>query len=421
MWQKIKALKEEAGKIRVQAESIIKRAEDERRDLTDDESRQCDELREQHQAKNRELEALERRHSFADPSALRDIKPIFEQRDLKGYSLLRAIRAKANGKNLDGIEREVNDEIARRNGKDAQGFYIPSELPLETRDLTLTTGAGAKPTITPATLIELIRVKTVINQLGVTTLTGMTGDFSIPKHTAASAAYWVTEGNAPTESNQTVGQVALAPKTVGAFTDISRKFMIQSSVSAEQFVRNDLATVLGIEIDRAALNGSGGGAEPTGVLNAAGTSTVAIATDGDAPTWAKLVEMETAVGNNNADIGSLAYVTNTKVRGKAKVTPVVSGQPVFLWANDNTINGYAAYATNQIPSNLTKGTGTNLSAAIFGNWADLLISYWSGIDIIVDPYTASTTGAVRVVALQDLDIKLRHAESFAKIVDIVTA
>jgi HK97 family phage major capsid protein len=438
MWQRIKALREERGQFLAQMKAVLKKAEDEKRDLTAEETAQFDDLNTKAEQRKADIDRYERAQSLEAELAQRGqpgqqpgrddteqpASPFgFEQRDLKGYSLVRAIRLRMNNQPLDGLEKEVSDEIAKRSGKSPQGFFFPTEVALETRDLNLTTGAGAKATVTdPSNFIELLRDRTIVTQLGARLLTGLQGDLSLPKQTGGAQAYWVTEGNAPTASNQTIGQVGLAPKTVGAFTDLSRKFLIQSSVSAEQFVREDLARVLAIAIDKAALNGSGSGAEPQGILQNSNVSTVAIGTNGGAPTFAKIVEMETVVANNNADVGSLAYATNSKVRGVLKTTEksaTSAGQ--FVWGGDNNLNGYRAFASGLIPSNLTKGSGTNLSAMIFGNWSDLILAFWSALDILTDPYTGSSSGTVRVVALQDCDIKLRHAESFAKCVDIATA
>jgi hypothetical protein len=60
------------------------------------------------------------------------------------------------------------------------------------------------------------------------------------------------------------------------------------------------------------------------------------------------------------------------------------------------------------------------SAIIFGNFADLIIGMWGGLDLMVDPYTGSTAGTVRVVTLQDVDIAVRRAESFSAMVDALT-
>ena len=100
----------------------------------------------------------------------------------------------------------------------------------------------------------------------------------------------------------------------------------------------------------------------------------------------------------------------------------MSGQNGFIWeGGDTPLNGYRAGVTNSVPGNLTKGDGTGLSAIIFGNFADLVIGMWGSLDLMVDPYSGSTAGTVRVVALQDVDVALRNAESFATFEDVLTA
>jgi hypothetical protein len=41
--------------------------------------------------------------------------------------------------------------------------------------------------------------------------------------------------------------------------------------------------------------------------------------------------------------------------------------------------------------------------------------------VIIDPYSLSTSGGTRIVALQDFHFAVRHYESFAKIIDAKTA
>ena len=117
----------------------------------------------------------------------------------------------------------------------------------------------------------------------------------------------------------------------------------------------------------------------------------------------------------------MGYLTNAKVRGKLKTTSKVSGQNGFIW-EDGMLNGYKASVSNQVPSNLTKGTSSGVcSAIIFGNWSDLIIGQWGTLDLMVDPYSGSTSGTVRVVALQDVDIAVRNAVSFSAMLDALTA
>ncbi len=351
-----------------------------------------------------------------------------DKKEVKRYSMLRAINALANpsdaaAQKAAAFERECSEAVSAKMGKAARGFYVPFEV--QQRDLNVTTAsAGGNLVATDlltGSFIDILRNAMVIDRMGARMLTGLVGNIAIPKQTGAATSYWVAESGAPTESQQTFGQVTMSPKTVGAYTDISRRLILQSSMDVEGMVQTDLATVLGLAIQQAAISGTGSSNQPSGILTLV-TPSVAGGTDGAAPTWANIIELETDVAVANADIGTLGYLTNAKVRGKLKGTSKVSGQNGFIWeGGDTPVNGYMAGVTNAVPSNLTKGSGSNLSAIIFGNFADLMIGMWGGLDLMVDPYSNSTSGTVRVVALQDVDVALRNVESFATMVDAVTA
>lgn len=352
------------------------------------------------------------------------------QREAKSYSLVRALHYLANpgdkrARERAAFELECSEAAAERASKAPQGLMVPVDV--LTRDLTAGTAAAGGDTVATNLLsgsfVDLLRDKMILSAMGMQTLTGLVGNIAIPRQTGAATAYWVAESGAPSESQQAFDQVTMTPKTVGAYTDISRKLLLQSSVDVEAFVQNDLATVLALELQRVGIQG-GGSNEPKGILATSGIGSVAGGTNGAAPTWSHVVSLETEVSVANADVGTLGYLTNAKVRGKLKGTEKFSstnGNPV--WAEGVTpLNGYRAGVTNAVPSNLTKGTATTkCSAIVFGNFADLILGMWGGLDITVDPYSNSTSGTVRVVALQDVDLAVRHAESFAAMKDALTA
>lgn len=370
-------------------------------------------------------EALEKLASKPLPTA--DIG--MDAKEVRRYSMVRALNALANpgdvaAQRAAAFERECSEAAATKLGKQARGFMVPYDV--QKRDLVQgTASAGGNLVATDllaGSFIDALRNAMVINGLGTRMLTGLQGNIAIPKLTGSATAYWVAENAAPTESQQTVGQVTMSPKTVGAYTDFSRRLMLQSSIDVEVMVQSDLATVLGLAIQQAAINSSGSSNQPSGIMTQV-TASVIGGTNGLAPTWAHIVKLESDVATANADIGSLAYLTNAKVRGQLKTTSKVSGQNGFVWADGaEPLNGYRAAVTNAVPSNLTKGTSNGVcSAIIFGNFADLVIGMWGGLDLMVDPYTGSTAGTVRVVALQDVDVALRNTVSFATMVDALTA
>ena len=351
------------------------------------------------------------------------------QEEARSFSFVRAINALANpgdrrAQEAAKFEREASDAFATKMGRAAQGFYVPVEV--QKRDLLVGTATAGGDTVATQLLatnfIDLLRNKMAMTGLGAQFLTGLVGQIAIPRQTSGATAYWVAENGAPTESQQAFDQVTMTPRTLGAFTDISRKLLLQSSIAVEGFVRNDITTVIALAIDLAAINGSGASNQPTGILNTAGIGSVAGGTNGLAPTWAHIIALETAVAVANANIGNMGYLTNAQVRGKLLATEKATNTGAFVWADNNTLRGYKTEVSQQVPSNLTKGSASGIcSAILFGNWADLIIGQWGSLDLMVDPYTGSTAGTVRVVALQDVDIAVRHAESFAAMKDALTA
>jgi HK97 family phage major capsid protein len=355
------------------------------------------------------------------------------------YSMVRAARQLLMKLPVDGLEGEVSEELARRTDRLPQGFFMPyrtrtpargAELDALARDperraLDTTAGAGSIPTILDKDWIELLRNAMKVKAAGAREFLDLQGKFAIPRQSAAGTAYWVAESGAPTGSNQTLDQVLFTPHTIGAFTDISRKFFELTMLdTAEEFVRMDLTAILARGVDLAALNGSGAANQPLGILqNTAitATGTVALGVNGGAPTWPAIVELHTIVSRHNAaDLGPFAYMGNADVKGTFSTTAKIgTTYPVFLMMDD-TVYGMPFHLTNQLPNNLTKGTGTGLSPVIGGVWNQLCLGYWSGIDILVDPYTGSSSGTVRIVALQDMDVQFRHPEAFAVIADMVS-
>ncbi len=384
------------------------------------------------------------------------------------YSVLKALRHLADPQKhkLDGIEAEVTVEMAKiPRGQGSMrhtygsGISIPIDLPVdlrssmrwaeksgvsgrqisemrqsraelarlqaEARALDTTAGAGSIPTILDTTMIEILRARMVTYGLGAKFLTDMQGLFAIPRQATASTFYMVGQGVSVTASNQTIEQVPFSPHTGGVNTQYTRQFLEQTNQDAEMFVREDQAAVVARGVETAALNGQGAGGYPLGILQNPQVGIFPLGTNGAAPTWTQIVSMEAYVSYFNADVGSLAYVTDALIRGTLKVVAKIGSTfPIFLWnteAPDFPVNGYPCGITNLLPQNLTKGTGTNLHAMTFGNWEDLIYAFWSGMDVIVDPYTSASQGAVNIITLQDFDCNLRHYQSFANCVDIISS
>ena len=350
-------------------------------------------------------------------------------KEVEQYSLKRAIEAVASGRPSDaGLEMEASDAVAKRSGKSPRGFFLPNDVTnrfVGQRDLTAgaaSNGAKLVDEIVQVPVIEALRARMVMGQLGSTVLSGLSSNVSVPKVTTGAAGSWVAENAAPSETTQAIGQVQLSPKTCAAYTDIGRRLLVQSSADVESLIRNDITNALAVAIDSAAVNG-GGSNEPTGILQHSDVTTVAIGTNGGAPTYAKLCDVEAGPENANAAMGTMQFLTNAKVRKKLRQVEIAtnSGLMLFDW-RFNTILGYPTTVANIVPSTLTKGSSSVCSGIIFGDFSQVLIGYFgAGIDVLVDPYTGGNAGTVRVSALVDVDVNLRHGAAMSVIKDATTA
>lgn len=365
-----------------------------------------------------------------------------------GYSVLKFLRQQDpsnKDERLDGIEREASDEIAKRCGKSGDGFYMPYDLHIDSRHaaggrstlarlgvlsreqratLDTTAGAGTVPTIVDGSVIEILRNRVLLAQLGATLLTGLVGNLSLPKQTAAGTSAWLAEGVDNTSaSSQTIGQIGLTPRRISSFTEYSKLLLKQTSIDIEMWARSDLARVLAIALDLAGFTGSGTSNQPLGIINNPNVNVVALGTNGLAPTWAPILKMESVMDDSNALDGSINFVTTPKGRGTLKGITKLSGSTFsdFIWDSEGRVNTYPAWSTKNVPSNLTKGSGTGLSAAILGDFSCLLMGLWGdGVDTVVNPYSKDTAGLVRITMEQYADVNLRYPEAFSVIKDMIT-
>ena len=331
--------------------------------------------------------------------------------EVREFSLVRAIRAMANpsdrrAQEEAAFEFECSAEAARQYGKDAQGIMLPAEVLSNwgKRDADLTDNAGlVAEDYKGSDFIDILRNESSVMRAGATMLRGLQGNVVIPKKTATAAAGWIaTEGGNSASDELEVGSVTMSPKVIGAHTDVTRLLLQQSSLDVENLIRDDLTKSIATAIDLGALAGSGSSGQPTGISNTSGINTTTFAAAN--PTWAEIVAMESAVANDNALTGSLSYICRPADFGTLKTTEKASGTAQFVVSPDNTMNGYNVIRSNQVTS----------GDFYFGNFADLLIGMYGGLDITVDAYSLSQSGGVRIVALQTVDTAVRHAVSFCK-------
>ena len=349
-------------------------------------------------------------------------------READQFSIVRALQASVSGNwSNAGREREIQQELSRVNGRESQGIFVP-DTGWAKRDYTKgSSTAGAKLVGVEHLsdrFIDVLRARLVVAEMGATFLPGLQSDITIPRRSAGGTAYFVAEAGSVTESTGTFDQVSMSPKVMGAFSQFSYLMQLQATPEIEELIRQDFIALLAQKLDQVAING-GGSNEPSGIIQTSGIGSVAIATNGGAITLDKMLDLKQSVAIDNADLPTAGFLTNTKVENA--LSKLKDGNSAYHLSPYGGEIGQQQLASrrmmisNNVPSNLTKGSSSGVcSAAIYGNFSDLLIGLFGSLELLTDPYTQFQSGGVGVRALQGVDVSVRHPESFGAILDITT-
>ena len=344
-----------------------------------------------------------------------------------------------------GYVRELSREVESKGHKRSteKSFFVPfTALSERATYVAGTANVGGNLIATDllaGDFIEALRNQSVMLQAGVKTMNGLVGDVAIPRRSGVGSTYWLAnDTTAITFSNSTFDQISLSPKNLAAIQKHSRQILLQGTPGIEELIRSDLRDGLQLEMDRAILAGSGSSGQPTGIMNTASINSVAIGTNGGPATLEKIVDLETAVMEDNGAVNpnSVRYLTNYKVMGalkKLRAGGSAAGDGAFLYNSDLSaigrggtpavLNGYGVLPSNQVPSNLTKGSSSGVcSAIVFGDFSQCIMGTWGGgLEITVgedaDDFSKALTS---IRGILTMDVAVRNPVSFGTIADITT-
>ncbi|WP_180051536.1 phage major capsid protein [Acinetobacter sp. YH12211] len=377
------------------------------RDLTDEESAQFETLKNEERSIQKQIDRVEYLRSL-ERGAPADHVGDNHNKDFeklkRSVSVQNIIQAQIAGRSLSGAELEYNKEAEKRSGKKAQGAFIPFDS-LETRATNNTTSASdlVAANHRPQDYIGALRASNIVRQMGVRTLTGLSGDVVIPKYGTGLSLGWVGEEEAVTESNMTFDAVTLTPKHTGGKTEMSRQLIQQSSPDIESLIREDLSYLVAQNIDEAILAGTGV-KDPLGIINTLGVLT------GNTPaTWAEVLQLIQQIEDEN--------ITNLQWLGTSALKTTLAG------IEKSTGTGQYLYQNGQV-GELPFKVSANMPAktAILGDFSQVLLGVWSEIDILVNPFAepAYSRGGVQVRAMATCDVAVRHPKAFLVMTDAVT-
>lgn len=373
----------------------------------------------------KELEAANQVEA-AEQRAAEQKLDLLQKKAGRSFSLVKFVRELSEGRGLTGLEAEVAEmgaEEYRRMGLTANGAVVPSAFirAAQGQNAGTAVDGGNLVETMAARYVEALKEKLVVAQLGATVLTDLLGEVPVIT-SAAISADWGAEGAAASTKKANYAKAVMKPHRNSVNVVVTKDLLRQTSFDVEQDLINKITEAHAVLLESAAIAGKGTDNEPKGILNTVGIGDVAMGTNGAAISWKKVVELETKVNSVNANRGRMAYLTNAKVFGALKTTEKATGSGRFIMedAAAGRCNGYVTEFSNLVPSNLTKGSGSNLSAMIFGNFQDLYIGQWGGLDIVVDPYTSKKTAEIEICLNAWNDVLVAEPKSFAAIKDIVT-
>lgn len=424
---KIKELTEKRGAKLDEARAIESKAADEKRDLTADELTKIEGLYDEAELCVRNIQ-FESRKLVEEGRKLDNIGDA-EKRELASFNLSKFIREASNGR-LEGLEREIAEDgerEARESGISTRGFMLPMKAFLK-RDMTATGGSGLdQGGMTIATdkknLLEELFNKQVTVQAGATLLTNLVGNFDVPRLVKGTLPVKKAENAQAVEYTATTAQVSFSPNRVPTVMEVSNQLLKQSNDRAlmaifERHLQSELMDVM----QRAQFHG-GGTTEPTGIASTTGIGSVVGGAVGAAPDLADMIDLQTAVNIDNANMGNEKYIINSATEGKLRKTVAVSGTDSYRLIDGRSpgqIEGKPYLTTNAVSSALTKSSATGLSAIFYGNWADLWIAQWGGIEILVNPYSKDDYGLTRINAAVYYDANVIRPVSFSAMLDVLT-
>jgi HK97 family phage major capsid protein len=414
-------LKEQRASKISEMRAIAAKAESEKRDLAEGELRQFDALK----VSSVKLDGDISRAEYLNEAERRmEGEPISHHGGDSLHSLESRFKVgKALAEHMSGKLSGAEAEYAAENRSSRiDSITMPVSVFLgsaETRALTSTTpGAGPGSNLIQTSLgpiIDRLRPLLAVEAMGATVLPGLRDNLDLPRVKASGTASWNGEHVNATASDAQLDKVSMVPRTVSALYEISRRMLLQAS-NLETILRGDIGYLLAQALDGAAIVGGTANA-PTGIIATAAVPIIALATNGLAPTIDMAADMIGSIADNNA-AGNTGFLTNSKVR---KAAMKLKDSQLRPYGIPEFFKNEPAMFSNQVPSNLTKGSGTNLSATIYGVWSDLVIGYWSSVDIILNPYADSVAskGGALLHAFLDADVALRHPESFVVCKDII--
>lgn len=356
--------------------------------MTDEENTLYNEKKTEIQNLNEELRKLSEETEIQN-----NIKPN-KTMENKNFSIVKAIRSVANNQPLDEFNQSVVNagmEEMRATGNSFQGQIV---LPTEERAVTVA-AEGADVVATDIwNVMEAIHNKSVMAQLGCNIITNLVNDVQIPVISTINCS-WEGETATHADDNATFTSVKLSPKRLSCVVPISKMLLQQDSTGVEAAIRNEITKAIMGKLEGTIFgNAQGSATQPEGIFYNGGSALTTVAT------FADICALEANLDGKD-NYGEKKYVMGTTA--KATLRGTQKGQGTGFIYENGEIDGTSAVATGFV------GAG-NIA---YGDWSNLVIGLWSGLDVVVDNFTLASSGCVRLIVNFYADAKLARTGAIA--------
>jgi len=363
---------------------IINKAKSEIRELTEDELNTISKIKEQINALNQQLEEIEK-EMFAESADKTNTK---NKRSMN-FSLIKSIRDISNNKQLDNASQAVINAGAEEMRKAGLSYGGQIQIPvaeLRANEVTVSSEGEDVVETTFTNILEPLRAKNVLVKAGAKFMSGLVGDVQIPIMNPSQVG-WAGEIEEAADANVSFDNVKLTPKRLTAYVDISKQFLAQDSLDAEAMIKNDLLNAINTKLESTILGTDEGTAtKPAGLFSGLLTNFT---------TFEGVCELEAGVDNANV-MGDCAYIVSNKAKANLR-NMAKSTKSTELVMEHGEIDGTPVYNTSNV--------GAEYGVA-YGDWSNLVIGQWGGIDLTVDPFSQATKGCVRVTVNFYVDAKV---------------
>ena len=430
----LKELREERAALVATLTALQGRLQAEKRSMTTEEGTEFDGVTAKIDGIDTEIRRAEKMEELARVAGAPVVDG--EEKEARAFSFSKLIHEVGENK-LSGLEKEMVEESAkeaRSLGISPNGIYLSNKvMDLKTREMrTMTAGsATAGGNFIPLEKVgffDALYAKTVLDQLGATKLTGLSANVDLTGFSSGVSVAWAAETADAASGDPVTAARQLRPSRIAGYSDISKQLLLQNNQSIDQKIIESFIKALAVAIEAAAINGSGSSNQPLGLLGTSGINSVAMGTNGAVPSLAKVLELVAAVENANAGMNG-KFLINPKLVARLKQTEISSGSGAMIMSYMAYFNGFAdqidgkpVFATTNVPSNLTKGTSSGVcSAMIYGDWDNLVVGQFGGVELVVDPFSQAIGNKTRVVVNQHVGIAVQQPAAFGAIVDLLTA